>query len=294
MDLSAPPGLLGVTLESWSQRRDEILKLITENSMEEAAALYSRAAKAGELSEYDDLVCRISLIPESDRSKDKERLQRLGKLLGMTPEDNFTYVGTTLFYEAHRYYAAAFFLERATNADPRDLSAKLNLGLTYSLSGRYAEADRIADELLSRSSDLGAFAQSVALKTKAFALEGRDDYASAAQYFRQALEKVGNDDDLSLRMRYLLSLAKLRDIAAFEEGVAFCNRSPGEIFPKRRFYIDALRAYILVANGQRAQAIQTIEKWRDNADARRRVVEYWSTTRNAADVADTWADLMKN
>jgi tetratricopeptide (TPR) repeat protein len=178
--------------------------------------------------------------------------------------------------------------------DPNDVGSRANLGLTYALGGRYDDAGRVADQLLNQyRENLSDFGQSVALKTKAFALEGLGDYNNAANYFRQALEKIGNDDDLSLRMRYLLALAKTKNVARFEEGTAFCNRSPGALFARRPYYVDSLRAYVLAANNQEAQAAQVVEKWRHKGDIRRTVVDYWSKVPHATDVVNTWSRFME-
>lgn len=293
MELTAPSGLLGFNMDSWTSRRDEILGLVASNSFGDAARLYENAKAAGELSDYDELVCRISLIPSSDTGQDPQRLEMLRELLDMTDKANYGYVGGEIFYSNFQYKPAAFFFEHAVEADPDDIGSRANLGLTYSLSGRYEDAERVADQLLNEyRKHLSDFGLSVALKTKAFALEGRGDYSNASNYFRQAIEKIGNDDDLHLRMRYLFSLAKTKNIVRFEEAAAFCNRNPGDLFARRPYYVDSLRVYVLAANNQEAQAIQVVDKWRRKGDVQRSVGDYWSKVPNAMDVIDTWSRLL--
>lgn len=292
LDISAPSGLLGFSTGEWNQLRDDIMALIESRHFEQARNMFEKGVLAGELSEYDRLICKIGLIPDRDDTQDPQRFEMINELLGMTPDGNVGWLAG-LFYDNHLHKAAAFFHEKDLELDPSDIAVRSNLALTYAQGGRFDDAERMADELLSRyKTSLSPFGQSVALKTKALALDGRRDYRNAAIYYRQALEKAGNREDLNLRMRYLLSLARLKSLPEFEEGVAFCNKYPQEVFPQRLFYVDALRAYILVANGDREKAIQVVGRWRNNADARRRVPEYWDEITNSADVAENWAQLL--
>jgi len=292
MELQAPPGLLGFDTGEWSQLREEIMELVAERQFDRARIMFEKAVSTGELSEYDLLISRISLIPDRDDTQDRQRFEMLNELLSRTPDGNLGWLAG-VFYKAHLHKAAALFHEADLEVNPSDISVRTNLALTYAQGGRFDDAERMADELLSQyKGSLSSFGQSVALKAKALALDGRRDYRNAVILFRQALEKAGNREDFNLRMRYLLSLARLKNLSEFEEGVRFCNQHPQEVLPQRPFYVDSLRAYILVENGEKERAVQLVDKWRGDANALRRVAEYWNELTNSDDIAKHWAQLL--
>src|SRR5688572_7818452 len=89
IELQAPPGLLGFDTGEWNQLREEIMELVADRHFERARSMLEKAVSAGELSEYDLLISRISLIPDRDDTQDRQRFEMLNELLSRTPDGNF-------------------------------------------------------------------------------------------------------------------------------------------------------------------------------------------------------------
>ncbi|HVQ65447.1 MAG TPA: hypothetical protein VMT78_12980, partial [Terriglobia bacterium] len=174
-----------------------------------------------------------------------------------------------------------------------NLAIENNLGLTYAMMGRFEDAERIVkDRTTLPRGELTPYGWSVVHKTKGYISEGRGNAAEAAAFFREAIEESRAVSDLNLRLHYLLNVSKLRDWKAFETAADFCGHNSGNDFTESMYYVDALRAYLLTTLDRQDEALQVVRKWRNNAEAQKRVVEYWSHKSGNDGIASNWADLL--
>jgi tetratricopeptide (TPR) repeat protein len=286
LQISAPPGLLGFDGRDWTPLSDIVVKMIRADRTDQAKALLAGSDKSI-IPPEELLTVRLLLMGEHDPGSG-EVLRQL-----MTHRVRLDTVATK-FMDASQYKTAQTLLLKAVEADPEDISAKINLVVAYDWAGQFDDADRaIQDVLAHHRDDLADYGWFLLLKARGDIYISRKNYVAAAADLQKAIELVPDEEDRRVRLRYLFALAKLGDAQEFERGVAFCEKYSIQETPKLGNWIDALRAYVLSRNGAEAEAKATVEKWRNDANRRKTVVEYWSAVPGGADVAETWDRLLK-
>jgi len=291
--LNVPSGLIGVKGSDWTFVRDKIIDLVREHRITEAEQLLAKAEAKQDLSREDLLITRIHFIPDSDSSSEALRKKMMMELASIQNRDEIVDVSFRIFSTSKQFHAAALILERALKTDPNDIAIGNNLALTYAMLGRFDDAERITNQRMKLSRhELTPFGWSVVHKTKGYVYEGRGVTTEAINFFRQAIEESRDVSDLDLRLHYLLNVAKLDDWKTFELCVDFCNRNSGDDFREQPYYVDALRAHLLTILGRRGEAEQTVRKWRNNTEAQRRVIEYWSSIPVGEAIASDWDRLV--
>ena len=290
--LTVPSGFLGVVGSDWTFIRDRIIDLIRENRIAEASQLLTKAEAEKSLSREDLLITEIHFIPDDDTAQEAQRQKMVKELGAIQNRDEMTDVSWRIFFASRQFHAAAMILEQALSKGP-NLAIENNLGLTYAMMGRFEDAERIVkDRTTLPRGELTPYGWSVVHKTKGYISESRGNVAEAAAFFREAIEESRAISDLNLRLHYLLNVSKLRDWKAFETAADFCSHNSGADFTESMYYVDALRAYLLATLDRQDEALQVVRKWRDNAEAQKRVVEYWSHKSGHDGIASNWTDLL--
>ncbi len=290
VELKAPPGLLGFSGHTWQPFVDSMLNLLQQNRVDSAASILANA-DLSVVPEDQVLLTRILLLPDDD-SVEKTREEFVRQLMPLI-EDHFNHLGV-IALDAHRYKVAQMFLLKAIEADPHDVSSRLNLGVAYRRAMQFDDAGRVVDDIVANhGNEISAYGWAVLLTTRGWVYESRSDHAASAADLRKALELARDDEDTHTRLRYLLALARTNNLERFEEGVAFCKKHPTESYQSRPYDVDALRAYLLVRNRDEVRAKAAVQKWRNDADAQKWFHYYWDEVHDASDVVDTWDRLTK-
>jgi predicted negative regulator of RcsB-dependent stress response len=139
------------------------------------------------------------------------------------------------------------------------------------------------------------FGWHVLLRHRGEVYQSRHNEAAAAADYKKAIELDTDSDnnDTNLLIRYLLALARLKNLDRFDEGVALCNKHATESYSVRPYDRDALRAYVLLANGDEAGARKAVQKYRNDAAAQKWFKHYWGDFPEASDVMDVWNRLTR-
>jgi hypothetical protein len=241
--------------------------------MDDAGALVAQAEKTGILPREDLLLAKIHLIPNQDTSQELERQDLVVDLARRLAPDSIDNV-VQILYLSDQFQAAALMLERASASRPSPARQATQSLIDAMIDGP-GDAEKIADEMLMkrRPDELTPLSWFIVFKTIGYAHEGRGHPELAAKFLRDAIEKAPKADDVHLRLHFLLNVAKLRDWQRFEFAVAFCDNHPSERLASRQYDVDALRAFMLTTLDRRDEARAVVAKWRNNSEARRRIIE---------------------
>jgi tetratricopeptide (TPR) repeat protein len=292
MEFAVSTGMLDFEGVSWTLLRDTIVELARANDIEGAAHLIEQADEERSMSDADLLISKIHMLSDRDSSQAVSRKKLVNELSAHLTVDGMAFVGSQIFFPSKQFQASAMLLERAAAAEPKDIAVKNNLALTYAVMGRFHDAEHLADQVMQLPrQELTDFGWSVVHKTKGYVYQARGQFEQAAQLLQRAVEESANSSDPNLRRRYLLNLARLRDLSRFENALAYCSKHPGDGFLDSAQYVDALHAYLLSALDRRPEALEIIEKWRKNPDVQRQILEYWSETPGAEPVIFKWKEL---
>jgi tetratricopeptide (TPR) repeat protein len=291
-EIGVLPRPLGFWTWNWTFLRDHIGDLIQANQISEAEKALAEAESAGNLSQSDVLVSKIMFIPDDAISRDPERFELLRKLWGVTPNDELNRIGHRL-YDMHRYKAAATVWEHATKIYPHWYWGRLNLGSAYAFSGRFDQAEKIANSFIQeRDQRLSAGEWAIVYRIKGLALDGKGDFKGGLAAHVSALQKNPDPDETHLIFGVLLSAASLKNIPEFERAVKLCEARAGQQYRSRLYYTDALKAYVLAANNRVDEARLVAQKWANNPNAISKVVSYFSAFQNGAAVVENWNRLI--
>jgi len=294
IQLTAPPGLLGFVGQNWTPFIDTIVDHIRSDRLNQAISLLE-GTDAATLSEEQLLLGRILVLSDKDSTRDKEREELVDRILPLASDTDYGVWGGYCT-DARRYKTAQRFLLRAVEAIPEDISARLNLASAYQQALQFDEAGRFVDDIVkNHSSEMTDDDWYYVLRVRGNVYESRNDHAAAAADLRKAIEieSAAHKNETHIRIRYLLALARMNNLEQFEEGVAFCDKHPTKSYSVRRYDVDALRAYLLVRNGDENRAQAAVAKWRNDAEAHKWFNYYWAEVHDASDVVDTWDRLTK-
>jgi tetratricopeptide (TPR) repeat protein len=286
LQMSAPPGLLGFDGKDWSPLSDTVVKMILAGRADQAKALLAGSDKSV-IPPEDLLIAQLLLMGERDPGEDQLLRQLMTHLV------SFDDVAEK-FLDVDQYKTAQTLLLKAVEVDPENTSTKINLALAYDWADQFDDADRVIQDVLAHQvKDLTDYGWYCLLKARGEINASRKNYVAAVADLQKAIELAPFAEDTRVRLRYLFALAKLGDAQQFERGLALCEKHSIPEFANQRHKVDALRAYVLSRNGADAEAKATVEKWRNNANGRKWVVEYWSAVPNGADIVETWNRLLK-
>jgi predicted negative regulator of RcsB-dependent stress response len=294
VEITAPAGLLGFDARSWEWVTHRTFKLVRADRTEDAISMLATIGPS-EVSEAGYLKSKIVILDDND-AQDELRNALLSRLLPLVAPDEFCCLGTS-FLNAGRTKAAEVFLTKAIEADPADITARVNLAIAYTRLKKYDDAARLMDDIVANHSrELGDLGWHDLLQNRGEVYLSRHNDAAAATDFRKAIELDvdPDDDDTNLLNLYLLSLARLKDLDRFEEGVALCTKHATKGYSSRPYDRDGLRAYALLANGNEDGARAAVQKWRNDANAQKWFKNYWGRDfPGASDVMDVWNRLTK-
>ena len=276
----------------WTSLRDAIVAKLDKGEIDAAQQMIKQGEADHKLSPKNATFLRIELLGRQKPIDVQARTQLLDQFTSGLSSNELLGFGN-LYADIADYETAALLFEKAIRLDPDDVSSRLNLGMTYVQLHRFDEAERVADIFLSRpDSALSDFGWYNALRTKAGALHGYGRYAEAMTFYEKALSRQPDLDDFTIQMEYLLSAAWLGDPDRFEGAVRLCDSRGGKGYLQRPFYVDSLRAFVLVRRNQPDAARKIVEKWRENAEANRRIRTYWKRTPDRTAIAENWNQLL--
>jgi hypothetical protein len=292
VEITAPPGLLGFDSRDWGWVTNRIFELVGKDRTDDAVSMLATIDPAM-LSEAGFLKSKIVILDDND-ALDEQRNQFISRLMPLVTDDPAC-LGCD-FMGAGRNKAAAVFLTKAIEANPADISSRENLVAAYTNLREYDEAGKVIDDIVANhSTEMNDYGWHVLLRHRGEVYQSRHNEAAAAADYKKAIEldTDPHSNDTNLLIRYLLALARLKNLARFEEGVTLCNKHATESYSVRPYDRDALRAYVLLANGNEAGARAAVQKWRNDADAQKWFKHYWGDFPEASDVMDVWMRLTR-
>jgi len=286
---------INVTLEIPEYMRDREFKdsyTSPEKLVKEARALLDRAAEAGTLTPAQLLVARIYVTLDDAPPEDlKKQSELLAQLCSTQPDSYIIYLGQDLFFEKKRYRAAIECFKHYLRIDPSDVSIRLNLGVACYHQGMFDEADAAADYVLDNKLGLSEHGFLVAYQVKAVAALGHRDYLKSIFYAEKSFELNRCTFDVSLVQ---FAAAQIGDLEKLDDASRkFRQVLPAE-YEKRKYQVDAVKAFALAKINQRDQARQLILKWKDADRIEGKLNRYWGVYPGGSDVVKSWKKLMKD
>jgi tetratricopeptide (TPR) repeat protein len=281
--LTAPTGYLGFLSDDWNPARKQIYESLARGDRKAAEQLAAVAERSATLTEVQALIVRIMLIPNrSSAEKEKQRSDLLDSLLSVYPINHLTSLATREFYTLKSYAAAArCYEEQLQRYDPEDVNIRLNLALSYVSLFDFDKADRhvhyIVDRPDPRLSQHGYFVARTVLGSIASA---RRRYSEALSLFS---ENIDTGDEYSIMMA-LLAAAKLGNTEKFDEIHQLVSKLPTEQVNRMSFFVDTLRAYLLMNNGHRQEGTALIRKWGTSKCIVETATPYWSEMPGGAEI----------
>ena len=257
--------------------------------VEEIVALIDKAEVDGSLTPAQILVARINAITDdAPKAEIEKQVALINELVSKQPKGFTDYLGYQVFFQHKRYRPAAACFKRQLEADPEDVSVRLNLGIAYFKLRMFAEADAAADYAL-KDDGLSEYGHAVAFQVKANAALGRRDFAAALEFAQKAFEA-------NPRSNYLMSLwqfaaAQLGDLQKFYQVIEATEKMLPNEYAKLRCRADAAEAYILFKNNQIEKARALVAKWvgSEKLDSNPR---YWRQYPSGEDVLKVWQQLV--
>jgi tetratricopeptide (TPR) repeat protein len=291
LKISVPPILLGFTGSDWAPLRDEIIAKLKQGHADMARKLLDSSEAEHTISAKHATALRITLLGREKPIDEPARARLLEQVASNLKADEIFDLGD-LYKELDDFVPAAFMYEKGLALDPHDLSAGPDLARVYFFLNRYDEAEQLADSFISRPdlplSDYGWFQ---AFRTKARVAYVRKKYDDAVSFYRKAMSWQPDLDDFTIQMEYLLAAAWSGNLEQFEQAVRVCDSRGGELYPQRPYYVDSLRAFVLVRGNRLDQARQIAQKWRENVDANRRIQTYWTVSPDQDAIRENWTRL---
>jgi hypothetical protein len=294
VEITAPPGLLGFDGHDWGWVTNRIFELVGKDRTDDAVSMLA-TIDPSMLSEEGFLKSKIVILDDND-AQDERRNELISRLLPLVANGYDSACLGCDFMRAGRNKAAAVFLTRAIEGDPTDISSRENLAAAYTHLKQYDQAGRVIDDIVANhNNEMSDFGWHVLLRHRGEVYQSRHNEAAAAADYKKAIELDTDSDnnDTNLLIRYLLALARLKNLDRFDEGVALCNKHATESYSVRPYDRDALRAYVLLANGDEAGARKAVQKYRNDAAAQKWFKHYWGDFPEASDVMDVWNRLTR-
>lgn len=265
------------------QPRDVVLTKIS--------AAIDQAQADGSLTAAQILVARIKAIPDDASQTEVDKQSGLiNELIAQQPRGFTDYLGYKIFYRQKRFRPAAACFRRTLEAEPSDVSTRLNLGNAYFMLRMFAEADSAVDYVLKDGKNLSGYGRGVAFQVKANAALGRRDFASALNFAEIAFRANPQSD-------YLMSLwqfaaAQTGDLESFYQVMKATEEALPSDYARLRGRTDAIEAYILFKNNQPDKARAVVHKWKgkDNFDSN---AKYWRQYPSGEDVLKVWEQLIQ-
>ena len=260
-----------------------------EKVLSQLLALIDRAQIDGSLSPAQILVAKIKAIPDDAPPAEIEKQAELIKdLVTNQPRGYTDYLGYGTFFEHKRYRAAAACFRRLLEANPDDVSTRLNLGVAYSRLGMFDEADAAADYGL-KHPGLTARGHAVAYQVKANAALGRRDFSKALDFAEKAFQADPSSDYFMALWQF--AAAQAGDVQKFYEVVEATEKALPKAYETLRGRTDILEACVLFRNNQSDKARSLALKWagKENLLTNSR---YWRKYPSGDDVLKVWKQLL--
>ena len=266
------------------QPRDVVLTKIS--------AAIDQAESDGSLTAAQILVARIRAIPDdASQSEVVKQSELINELIAQQPRGFTDYLGYEIFFRQKRFRPAAACFKRTLEAEPSDVSTRLNLGNAYFQLRMFAEADSAVDYVLKDGKGLSAYGRGVAFQVKANAALGRRDFASALNFAEIAFRANPQSD-------YLMSLwqfaaAQTGDLEKFYQVIKATEEALPSDYARLRGRTDAIEAYILFKNNQPDKARAIVHAWQV-IDNLRSHAKYWRQYPSGEDVLNVWEQLIQS
>jgi tetratricopeptide (TPR) repeat protein len=259
-----------------------------EKVVAEILAAIDKAETNASLTPAQILVAKINAILDDSPAPEIEKLSDLLKELVTNQPPGYTnYPGYNVFFKHRRYRAAVACFKRSLEAEPEDVSVRLNLGIAYWHLQRFDEADASADQGL-KDSGLSEYGNGVAYQIKANAALGHRNFPKALDFAEKAFQANPRSD--YLMSLWQLAAAQNGNLQKFYEVVRATEKALRKEYENLRCRTDALEAYILARNGQREKARALVTKWVGDeklvSNAR-----YWRQYPSGEDVVRVWKEL---
>jgi tetratricopeptide (TPR) repeat protein len=259
-----------------------------EKVVAEILAAIDKAETNASLTPAQILVAKINAILDDSPAPEIEKLSDLLKeLVTNQPRGYTNYLGYNVFFKHRRYRAAVACFKRSLEAEPEDVSVRLNLGIAYWHLQRFDEADASADQGL-KDSGLSEYGNGVAYQIKANAALGHRNFPKALDFAEKAFQANPRSD--YLMSLWQLAAAQNGNLQKFYEVVRATEKALRKEYENLRCRTDALEAYILARNGQREKARALVTKWVGDeklvSNAR-----YWRQYPSGEDVVRVWKEL---
>jgi tetratricopeptide (TPR) repeat protein len=258
----------------------------------DANALLDSAERQGKLTSAQLQLYRIYMIlDEASPEEQIRQAELLENFIATQPLSYVNFVGYERFFKDKRYRAAIPCFLEYLKTSPDDVNVRLNLGFAYWHVSMYKEAIRAVDYVFDHNLSLSDYGRNVAYTVKAGAALGLKDYKNSVKFGQVAFELQPKFYTISMVQ---LAAAQMGDVTTVDN----CTQLFRDTLPARyadfKLQIEAVRAYALTKANRRAEAIQVVQGWRNLDIAHGRVVGYWRGVPDGMDVANNWADLMKN
>lgn len=315
LKVKVEPGALGIDTNEYSQVAYQLDSLITnldslqrlpeymrdrefkdaytpEKTRDEARRLIDQAESESTLTPAQILVARIYLIPDDAAPEDLKRLSELlAQLVSTQPVSYLHALGNDDFFNKKHYRAAIECLKRYLEANPDDVSMRLNMGQAYSQLHRFAEAETAADYVLDHQLRLSSHGQAIAFGLKAMGTLSRGDYSKAIYFAEKAFDLDQCKCDILLAM---LAAAETGDLGTLEQAWLKFQQTLPQEFEKAQFQLAAVKALALAKKNQREPARELARKWKDKDRAEGRLKAYWKIYSCGSDVWTNWNELARN
>lgn len=290
LTLSVPKGRLGFHSRDANPVWDELYHALQSDELARAQQLRTRAAQTQTLTPAQLLIADILLIPDrAAPDAEQRRAQLLKQFLAAYPLDFIRAISYEQFYQMKRFTAASACFEQQLKDDPRDVGTWLNLGNAYNSLWRFADAARAADYVSANRLPLSAYGQGVLDQVRGSAALGLGDYLRALDSYRQSFAARPTDHKMAM---WLLAAALLGDGPKFYEIARQCRAALPEPYARLQHHLDALEAYLLVKNNQRAQAQALLARWKESEQVSQNIAEYWPRFPRGAEIVSNWQSLL--
>ena len=253
-------------------------------------AAIDQAQSDGSLTPAQILVARIRAIPDDASQAEVDKQSGLiNELVSHHPRGFTDYLGYKIFFRQKRFRPAAACFKRTLEAQPSDVSTRLNLGIAYFKLRMFAEADSAVDNVL-QEGKISEYGRGVAFQVKANAALGRRDFAPALNFAETAF--LANPRSDYLMSLWQFAAAQTGNLEKFYQVIKATEAALPSDYARLRGRTDAIEAYILFKNNQPDKARAVVYKWKglDNIHSN---AKYWRQYPSGDDVLKVWEQLIR-
>jgi len=259
--------------------------------LEKAKALIDEAERNQTLTPAQVQLYRIYMILDEASPEDQKRqADLLREFIASQPFNYVHMVGSDKFFKDKRYRAAIACFKEYLKRESGDVSIRLNMGFAYQRIGMYKEAAAATDYVLQHL-NVSEYGEYVAYTTKAGAALGLKDYRNSIRFAEKSFSLDPKFYPMSIA---LLGAAQMGDLVAFDRSIQQFQEALPAKYIEMKLETDAVKAFALVKANQRDEARKLVRGWKDLDRAEGKVIGYWRDVPDGMDVANNWANLMKN